>query len=489
MKKNHTEILSLTVCGLSDAVRARDLSAADILDAYIASIEETDGAVNAYITQTFDTARRQAAHADERMRQGDFPALCGIPFAVKDNIAAAGIPMTCASEMLRDFVPAYSATAYERAVNAGGVLLGKTNLDEFAMGSSCEKSIFGPTHNPLDLSKSAGGSSGGSAAAVAVPSAAWALATDTGGSARQPAAFCGVCSMKPTYGVVSRYGVTEFASSLDTVCPITRDVRDNAYVLETLAGRDRRDMTTLALTEEERTYTEGLDGGVAGWKIALVNGYEAFVDADTVQCVGRTAALLQTLGADLVTVELPFLEEAVEIYLTVSAAEASSNLARYDGIRCGKKADGDSVGERMKKSRSAGFGDEVKRRILTGAYALSSTLTGDYYRRVKAAQQEICRRVYELFQSVDLLLLPTTCGAAFDLGSYEENPTALYGSDRFTALANLTGCPAISLPVTGEGSLPVGVTFMGSRRAEKKLYRAAFAVEDGLRGQEKGEEK
>ncbi len=482
MKKNN--ILSLTVCGITKAVRARKLSASDVLEAYIASAEETDADVNAYITKTYDVARRQARRVDERIANGDIPALCGVPYAVKDNIAAAGVPMTCASEILQGFVPQYSATVCERSAEAGCMMLGKTNLDEFAMGSSCEKSIYGPTHNPLDLKKSPGGSSGGPAAAVAVFSAAWALGTDTGGSARQPAAFCGVCAIKPTYGVVSRYGLTEFASSLDTVCPITRDILDSAYIMETLAGRDRRDMTTLDLADTK--YTEGIDGGVKGLKIALVNGYEAFVDKNTVKCVERTADILRKLGADVVNVDVPYLGEAMEIYLTVSAAEASSNLARYDGIRYGRKAEGDNVVNIMKKSRSAGFGDEVKRRILTGTYALSSVLTGDYYRRIKAAQQEVCRRIYDLFGKIDILLMPTTGGPAFDLGSFNENPTDMYGSDRFAAIGNLTGCPAISLPAGGDGHMPIGVMLMGDRLSEKMLYRAAFAAEAELRDIVKG---
>lgn len=485
MKTN--EILSLNVRQLALAVGARELSAAEVLEAYIAVAETSETDINAFITKTCDLAREQARRVDARIAEGDDPVLAGVPYAVKDNIAAAGVPLTCASEMLRNFVPPYSATVCERAEAAGCLMLGKTNLDEFAMGSSCEKSIFGATKNPLDPTKSAGGSSGGSAAAVAAYQAAWALGTDTGGSARQPAAFCGVCAMKPTYGIISRYGLTEFASSLDTVCPITRGVADNAYILEALAGRDRRDMTTLDLSDDDRRYTEGIDEGVRGLKIALVNGYEAFADAETVRCIERTAGVLRRLGADIVTVDVPYLGEAVEIYLTVSAAEASSNLARYDGIRYGKSADDAGVSARMKTSRSTGFGDEVKRRILTGTYALSSVLTGDYYRRIKSAQQTICGRIYELFEKIDILLMPTTGGMAFDLGSFDENPTAMYNSDRFTVIANLTGCPAVSLPVGGDGHLPVGGMLMGNRRSEKMLYRAAFAAETELKDVIKGE--
>ncbi len=475
-----TDILSLTVCGLADALRRRELSAADVTEAYLASADVSEPAVNAYITRTPDLARAQAILADERIRTGDIPPLCGIPYAVKDNIAVRDVPLTCASDILAGFVPPYSATVVERVAASGGVLLGKTNLDEFAMGSSCEKSAYGATHNPLDRTKSPGGSSGGSAAAVAVPSAAWAVGTDTGGSARQPAAFCGLCAMKPTYGLVSRYGLTEFASSLDTVCPITRDVRDNAYILEVLAGRDKRDMTTLGVADTR--FTEDIENGVRGLKIALVKGYEAFVDPVTVRCVERTAGIFRKLGADVVTVDVPCLGEAVEIYLTVAAAEASSNLARYDGIRYGNRRDGASVADIMKHSRSGGFGEEVKRRILTGTYVLSSVLTGDYYRRIKAAQAEVCRRIYEMFEKIDILLMPTTNGIAFDLDSFNENPTDMYGSDRFTVIGNLTGCPAISIPggVDEGTNLPVGVMLMGGRLSEKILYRAAYAAEAEL---------
>ena len=481
------EILSLTAAELSKAVQGKGLSAAEVLEAYRASVEEKDTELNAYITKTYDRACTQAKRVDERIAAGESPALSGVPYAVKDNLAAAGVPLTCASEILRDFVPPYSATVCERADEAGGVMLGKTNLDEFAMGSSGEKSIFGATKNPLDPTRSPGGSSGGSAAAVAASMAAWALGSDTGGSARQPAAFCGVCAMKPTYGTVSRYGLTEFASSLDTVCPITRGVYDNAYILEILAGRDRRDMTTLGLSAEEASYTDGIDGGVHGLKIALVNGYEAFADAETVRCIERMAEIYRRLGADIVTVDVPYLSEAVEIYLTVSAAEASSNLARYDGIRYGKTSDADGVSARMKDSRSTGFGDEVKRRILTGTYALSSVLTGDYYRRIKAAQQTICGSIYDLFDRVDCLLMPTAAGPAFELGSFDEDPTAMYGSDRFTVIGNLTGCPAISLPAGGDGHLPIGGMLMGNRRSEKLLYRAAYAAEAELKEIIRGE--
>lgn len=483
------ELLTLDVRTLSRLVRERELSVTEVLEAYIASVEANDERINAYITKTFSVAREQARRLEGRIAEGDIPALCGVPFAVKDNIAVEGVPMTCASELLRDFVPPYSATVYERSVDVGGVLLGKTNLDEFAMGSSCENSIFGATKNPHDETRSAGGSSGGSAAAVAAMEAAWAIGSDTGGSARQPAAFCGVCAMKPTYGAVSRYGLTEFASSLDTVCPITKNVGDNALVLEALVGRDRRDMTSLDIVGD---YTSGLESGVSGLRIALPRGWDDSVGLETevAERVKRSAEALRRLGADIVTVSMPYLREAVDVYMTVSAAEASSDLARFDGIRYGVRADadGEDVYDNMKRTRSDGFGREVKRRILTGIYVLSSVLTGDYYRRIRAAGADICKRVDELFEAIDVLLMPTAPTVAFELGRYASSPTDMYSADRFTVLANLTGCPALSVPAVGgrDRSLPVGVMLMGKKLSEAMLYRVAFALEEERRSFERG---
>lgn len=479
-RENEMDFTSLTVTELSALLEKRTCSAAEITEAMLRRID-ADGRTNAYITVTADRARAAAKAADERRKNGEsVHPLCGIPYALKDNIVTAGIPTTCAAEMLRDFVPGYSATVYEKISGLGGVLLGKANLDEFAMGSSTERSIIGATVNPLvsDAAYSAGGSSGGSAAAVAAGEAAWAIGSDTGGSARQPASFCGLVAMKPTYGRVSRYGLVEFASSLDTVCPITRTVRDNALCLTAMSGFDRRDMTSLAETED---FTAGLDDGVADLRIGLIDpSAMAGCEPGTIDCLNRAARILESLGASVEPITLPDPALAQEAYLVIASAEASSNLARYDGLTYGRTADGASASEITKNARSTGFGEEVRRRILTGTYALSTQYGGGYYQKIRAAEAAIIRAYDDVFTHFDAVLLPTAAGTAFRLGSYDEDPTALYDSDRFVTAANLTGCPALTLPSGGNGTLPYGMMLMGKHRSESLLYRAGIALEDAL---------
>lgn len=459
---------------LSGMLRRREISAAEVTMAYLSAMTLGEREINAYITPTARIAMEEARTADERLKAGNAPALCGIPYAAKDNFAVAGVPLTAASEMLRDFVPEYTAAAVERVRSAGGVLLGKTNMDEFAMGSSTERSIAGPTRNPLDPACSAGGSSGGSAAAVAGGEAVWSLGSDTGGSARQPAAFCGLVSMKPTYGLISRRGMVELASSLDCVCPIAKTVRDCALILGTLAGKDPGDMTTFDSAED---FLDGVDGGISGLTVGIAAEEMLEGSAPAVlRAHRRAAAILERLGARVEEVRLP-LEMALEIYMVVAAAEASSNLARFDGIRYGLHGTGETAADMMRDSRTSGFGDEVKRRILTGTYALSSTWGGGYYRKIKAAQATVCRETDAILARYDAVLLPTAAGTAFRLGSYADDPTALYKSDQFTTVANLTGVPAVQLPGGGDGHLPVGLTIMGRKRSEKTLLRAAYALE------------
>lgn len=474
MMKN--EITALSVCDLSEAIRNKRLSVRELTVAYIDRIEKHDSRVNAYVLEEFETALRLAESADRRIAEwacDELPPLFGIPYSVKDNFAVAGIRMTCASRMLESFVPSYTAAVCEKADSAGGIMLGKTNLDEFAMGSSTERSIFGPTANPLDLTRTAGGSSGGSAAAVAGELSPWSIGSDTGGSARQPASFCGVVAMKPTYGRVSRFGMAELASSLDAPSPITRCVRDNALVLSVFSGSDPRDMTSIGADYD---FLNGIESGVRGLRVGVLD--------NTDRCTARAARILEQLGADMIPIaqeeRLAFLDEAVEIYQTITAAEASSNLARYDGIRYGLRAAGNTAAEIMKNSRSLGFGDEVKRRITAGSFALSSVYNGDYYRRIKRAEAGICERFKTLFEEIDILLMPTTSGIAFRLGSYGDDPIGMYKSDRYTVPANLTGCPALTIPSGGEIGMPVGVTFMGARFSEGILYRAALAAEAEL---------
>ena len=472
---NHLTELSL--CALSEKLASREVSAKEAAMAYLSRMTAVEPEINAYITPTARIALEAASRADERRREGgELSPLCGVPYAVKDNFAVAGVRLTCASEMLRDFVPAYSAAVCEKIAEKGGVLLGKTNLDEFAMGSFCERSIAGPTRNPLDPERSPGGSSGGSAAAVAAGEAAWAIGSDTGGSARQPAAFCGLVSVKPTYGLVSRRGMVELASSLDTVCPIARTVEDCALALTEMAGRDPYDMTSFDSDADYRSWTgrdpAGLTVGVPG----RLDGCEPAV----VKAVERAARRLETMGVNVAQADLP-LVMALEIYLIVASAEASSNMARYDGLRYGLHGEGPTAADRMKDARTRGFGDEVKRRIVTGAYALSSTYGGGYYKKVKAAQDAVCRETEEILGRYDAVLLPTAATAAFRVGSFDGDPNALYRSDRFTTAANLTGCPAVQIPGGGNGTMPVGISLMGKKRSEGRLLQLAWALEQELR--------
>ena len=461
---------------LAEALERREISSVELTMAYLSRMTAEEPRINAYITPTARLALEQASRADEMRKSGTRTSpLCGIPYAAKDNFAVKGVPLTCASEMLRDFVPDYTAAVCGRIEEAGGVLLGKTNLDEFAMGSFCERSFAGPTRNPLDPERSPGGSSGGSAAAVAAGEAAWAMGSDTGGSARQPAAFCGLVSVKPTYGLVSRRGMIELASSLDTVCPIARTVEDCAMALTEMAGADPLDMTSFDSSEDYRRY---LDEDPRGMTVGIAEGLDGCSEA-VLKALNRAAEKLGRLGVNIEPVTMP-LDMALEIYLIVASAEASSNLARYDGLKYGLHGEGATAAEKMRDARTRGFGDEVKRRIVTGTYALSSTYGGGYYRKVKAAQNSICLRTEEILGRYDAVLMPTASGSAFRLGSFADDPGALYRSDRFTTIANLTGCPAVQIPGGGDGDMPVGISLMGKKRSEGALIRLAAALEREL---------
>lgn len=470
------EILTLTVAQLAEELQSRRISAVEAVEAYRTRMDAMLE-INAFLSIDDAVLHRHAEEADQKLAgdRKELSRLTGVPMAVKDNMAVQGYRMTCASKMLEDFMPPYDATA---VVKTGGVVLGKTNLDEFAMGSSCERSIIGATKNPLDTTRSPGGSSGGSAAAVAAYMAPWAIGTDTGGSCRQPAAFCGIVSMKPTYGLVSRYGVTELASSMDTVCPLTRNVYDNALVLDCISGRDRRDMTSLDASE---SCTAKIGEGVRGMKIGLMCGFEDRCEQGQTEAVIRAARTLEKMGAAVESIALPDLDTVVNTYLIVLAAECSSNFARYDGLKYGYAGDGANYSEIMASSRSGGFGDEVKRRMLTGAYALSTTISGDRFRRVQIVRQNLCEQMDGIFAHYDALLMPTAAGAAFALGDFAATPTALYNSDCFTALANLTGHPAITVPCGGDGELPYGAMLMAGRMREAALYHIAFALESELK--------
>ena len=473
-----SELCDLTATELASKLRAKETSAAEIVESSLSRIEAVDGRVQAFLTPTPDLARERSHALDELPAGGDLGSeAAGIPLALKDVLSTQGIRTTCGSKILEHYVPVYDCTAWSRLSADGAVLLGKTNCDEFAMGSSNENSAFGPVHNPWDLDTVPGGSSGGSAAAVASGEAVWALGTDTGGSVRQPASLCGVVGLKPTYGLISRYGLIAFASSLDTVGTFTRSVRDAALLLTSMAGKDPMDATSL---DHPRTdYTDGIDGGVRGLRVGIVK--EAFgegVEPGVRASVQRALDLLADLGAGVAEASLPHAEYALSAYYLIAPSEASSNLARYDGVRYGLRVDGDDSIEMMTKTRGAGFGAEVKRRIMLGTYALSAGYYDAYYGQAQKVRTLIIRDYEQAFSSFDVLVSPTSPTTAFKIGERADDPLAMYLSDVFTIPANLAGTPAISIPCgLDEAGLPVGLQLTAPVLGEPTLFRVAHAFE------------
>ncbi|MEX2276072.1 MAG: Asp-tRNA(Asn)/Glu-tRNA(Gln) amidotransferase subunit GatA [Actinomycetota bacterium] len=477
-----TELCDRTASDLAPLLAGGEISAVQIAESCLARVDAVEERVRAFLTVTPDVARERAAALDEYRAIGaEQTPLAGIPLAVKDVFATQGIRTTAASKILDNYVPPFDATAWSRASGDGAVLMGKTNCDEFAMGSSNENSAFGPVHNPWNLDTVPGGSSGGSAAAVAAGEAIWALGSDTGGSVRQPAALCGVVGLKPTYGLISRYGLIAFASSLDTVGMFTRSVRDAGVLLGSLAGRDPRDATSL--DAPRRDYTTSIEEGVAGLRVGVVA--DAFGEGVQPAVAGRVRAAVDTLerlGASIGEVSLPHAAYALSAYYLIAPSEASSNLARYDGVRYGFRAPGstDSV-EMMTATRGQGFGPEVKRRVMLGTYALSAGYYEAYYGQAQKVRTLVIRDYDEAFANYDLLVSPTSPTTAFRLGEKVDDPFAMYLNDVFTIPANLAGVPALSLPcgLDDEG-LPVGVQLTAKVLDEPTLLRAGHALENAL---------
>ena len=475
-----SDLCDLTATELAGRLRAGETSSAEITASCLARIEAIDDRLHAFLTPAPDLARGQAAAADSRLATGAAPPVAGIPLALKDVLSTKGIRTTCGSRILETFLPPYDCTAWDRLRADGAVLLGKTNCDEFAMGSSNENSAYGPVHNPWDLGLVSGGSSGGSAAAVAAGETVWALGTDTGGSVRQPASLCGVVGLKPTYGLISRYGLIAFASSLDTVGTLTRSVGDAALLLSSIAGRDPMDATSLETPR--RDYTEGLEDGIAGLRVGVVReafgeGVERGVTASVRSAIDR----LEGLGASLGEVSLPHTDYALAAYYLIAPSEASSNLARYDGVRYGLRVDGADSVEMMTRTRGAGFGPEVKRRIMLGTYALSAGYYEAYYGQAQKVRTLIIRDYEAAFADYDVLVSPTSPTVAFPIGAKVDDPLAMYLNDVFTIPANLSGMPAISIPSgLDDRGLPVGLQLTAPILEEPRLLRAAFALEREL---------
>lgn len=469
------ELTALSAVQLSRLLANREVSAVDIAQAHLDRIASFDPSVRAFITVTHELALEQARAAQTRIDRGDAGPLTGIPIALKDNLSTDGVLTTCASRILEGYVPPFDATVVSKVKDAGMVILGKTNLDEFAMGTSTENSAFFPTRNPVDLERSPGGSSGGSAAAVAGHMAPLALGSDTGGSVRQPAALCGVVGFKPTYGRVSRYGLVAFASSLDQVGPFGRTVEDVALLSEVISGHDRRENTSLPLPPITSSTFDSLP------RIGLPKQFfSEALHPGVRSAIEEAISRLKGGGATFVELDLPSIEVGVTTYYIIAPSEASSNLARFDGIRYGPQAKGAGHVDMVAKTRGQLFGHEVKSRIMVGTYALSAGYYDAYY--VKAQQVRAMMRAQfdEAFQSVDFILGPTSPVPAFKLGELKDDPLALKLLDYCTIPANLTGCPAISMPYGLADGLPVGLQLMGPREADERLLSCARWVESIL---------
>lgn len=475
-----SELTKKSLSELASALENKEISSVELTREYLNSIAKNEEKIGAYITVDEKSALDSAAAVDQKRANGEkLSPLAGIPAAIKDNICTKGTKTTCASKMLADFVPPYDAHVIERLKANDFVMLGKLNMDEFAMGSSTENSAMKITHNPCDTDRVPGGSSGGSAAAVAAFEAAYTLGSDTGGSIRQPASFCGVVGMKPTYGSVSRYGLVAFASSLDQIGPVTHNVRDNAMVLNAIVGHDRRDATSI-----DRVYgdfTAELGKGVKGMKIGLPKEFFGEgISSDVKECVLSAAKVYESLGAEIVDLSMPSIDHALAAYYVISSAEASSNLARFDGVRYGyRTSEFEDIDELYRKSRSEGFGAEVKRRIMLGTFALSSGYYDAYYKKALQVRNMIMKDFDEVLTKCDLILSPVAPTVAYKIGEKAADPLTMYLGDAYSVPVNIAGVPAISIPCgVSEGNMPVGMQLMGKPFSEATLYRAAYAFEE-----------
>ena len=466
-----------TIHEYAELLKQKKLSSVELTKQYLARIEKADAQIGSYITVCPDEALAAAGKADERIAKGEATLLTGIPVGIKDNICTEGITTTCASKMLYNFVPPYDATVTKRLKNEGAVILGKLNMDEFAMGSSTESSYFKKTKNPYDLTRVPGGSSGGSAASVSADLAPYALGSDTGGSIRQPAAFCGNVGLKPTYGLVSRFGLIAFASSLDQIGSFTKDVTDCAIVLNAIAGYDKMDSTSV--DADKTDYTKALGLPLKGMKIGVPKQYlESGIQTEIREAVENAIKVYEMLGAECEECSLPLSKFALPAYYLISSAEASSNLARFDGIKYGYRAEEyHGLTDLYEITRSEGFGEEVKRRIMLGTYALSSGYYDAYYKKAQQVRGLIKRDFAACFEKYDVLLTPTTPTTAYKFGE-KSDPVAMYMGDICTVAVNIAGLPAISIPAgLDKKGMPIGIQLIANSFEERKLLTAAFAYE------------
>jgi aspartyl-tRNA(Asn)/glutamyl-tRNA(Gln) amidotransferase subunit A len=466
-----------TALEIAAAVRAGERRAAEVLEEHLARIDDREAEIHAFNLVLADAARERAARVDATIAAGDDPGpLAGVPVALKDNMCTRGVPTTCSSRILEGWTPPYDGTVVELLARAGAVVVGKTNLDEFAMGSSTENSAFGPTRNPLDTTRVPGGSSGGSAAAVAAGFAAMSFGSDTGGSIRQPAALCGLVGAKPTYGRVSRHGLVAFASSLDQIGPFTHSVADAALALQVVCGHDPLDSTSIP--EPMPDLASALDRGVDGLRVGRITDLPSGADPDVVARLDEAFEALVAAGATIVDVEVPAFTYGLTAYYLIAPAEASSNLARYDGVRYGLRIDGADTEEMMRSTRTAGFGDEVKRRILLGTYALSAGYYDAYYGKALRIRRLMAQDFARAYERADVLLTPASPSVAFPFGDKTADPYAMYLCDTYTIPANLTGEPGVSVPFgTGADGLPVGVQVLAPALGEPVMLQIAAELE------------
>lgn len=475
-------ICEMTAEEIGKAYREKTLTVPEVVKAFLDNIEKEDEKIKAYITVCKEEALKKADEVQAMFdAEKEMGALAGIPIAIKDNICTKGVRTTCASKMLENFIPPYDASVMKKIEATNAIILGKTNMDEFAMGGSTENSAFFITKNPVNLDKVPGGSSGGSAAAVAGKMAPISLGSDTGGSIREPASFCGIVGMKPTYGLVSRYGLVAFASSLDQIGPFSKTVRDNAVLLTAIAGHDEMDSTSANV--ENKDYEKALVNDVKGLKIGVPKEYFGEgINEEVRASLEKAIEKYKELGAEVEECSLPVTEYALPTYYIIACAEASSNLGRYDGIRYGYRTKNfESLKDIYKNSRTEGFGDEVKRRIILGTYVLSSGYYDAYYKKAQKVKTLVKKGFEEAFEKYDVLLTPTVPTVAFDIGSKSKNPLEMYMTDILTVSINIAGVPAISIPCGKDSSgMPIGMQLIAKHFNEETLYRAAYTFEQNM---------
>ena len=479
-------ITELTVHELQDKLSKKEITSTQIVEAYQKRIEEKEDAVQAFVTTLPKEAVEEAKEIDEKITKNEISGnFAGIPIGIKDNMCTKGIKTTCSSKMLENFVAPYDATVIEKLKDENMIIMGKLNMDEFAMGGSTEYSYFKKTKNPWNLNKVPGGSSGGSAAAVAAGMVPWALGSDTGGSIRQPASLCGVVGLKPTYGLVSRYGLVAFASSLDQIGPITKDVYDSCLLLNLIAGHDEKDTTSADI--EKKDYTKALKNDVKGLKIGVPKEFFGEgINSEVKECLEKAIETYKELGAQIEEFSLDIAQYSLATYYIIACAEASSNLGRFDGIRYGYRAKNvKSLKELYRKSRSEGFGAEVKRRIILGTYVLSSGYYDAYYKKAQQVRTLVMKEFNDAFEKYDVILTPTSPTVAFDIGSKTTNPLEMYLSDICTVSVNIAGLPGISIPcgVDSQG-MPIGMQLIGNKFCEETILNAAYTFEQKIKFRE-----